>query len=181
MRLFASAFLALAATLLTSRVRGASRSSHLRAQHAAQIAGVHHHRSRRETGFDFLVQGQGAGAAVHVHHLPSLPALRAGDIDSASEGVWTPGGLVVEGTVFNDANGAMAAQFVKDFNVGFPVGYASRDSVISYLSIPVMDRWVVPGVAVNRSQGKHCGAELVPQEPRNYRTQLTCGLWSINF
>ena len=35
-----------------------------------------------------------------------------------------PRGVVFLGTVFNDANGAMAAQFVKEFNVGFPVGYA---------------------------------------------------------
>ncbi len=62
-------------------------------------------------------------------------------------------GLVVLGTVFNDANGPMAAQFVKDFNLGFPVGYASRDSVISYLNIPIMDRWVVPQVAVIDRKG----------------------------
>ena len=37
-------------------------------------------------------------------------------------------GVVMVGTVFNDANGAMAAQFVKEFHIGFPVGYATRDS-----------------------------------------------------
>lgn len=62
-------------------------------------------------------------------------------------------GLQVLGTVFNDANGPMAAQFVKDFGIGFPVGYASRDSVISYLQIPIMDRWVVPQVAVIDRKG----------------------------
>src|SRR5271169_6121912 len=43
-------------------------------------------------------------------------------------------GLVVLGTVFNDANGPMATQFVKEFSLNFPVGWATRDSVISYLN-----------------------------------------------
>jgi peroxiredoxin len=64
-----------------------------------------------------------------------------------------PRGLQVLGTVFNDANGPMATQFMQEFGIGFPVGYASRDSVISYLNIPVMDRWVVPQVAVIDRKG----------------------------
>lgn len=62
-------------------------------------------------------------------------------------------GVQVLGTVFNDANGAMAQQFVKEFGVGFPVGYATRDSVISYLGISVMERWVVPQVVVIDRKG----------------------------
>ena len=62
-------------------------------------------------------------------------------------------GVVMIGTVFNDANGAMAAQFVKEFNIGFPVGYATRDSVVSYLGLSVLDRWVVPQVAILDKQG----------------------------
>jgi peroxiredoxin len=62
-------------------------------------------------------------------------------------------GVVMLGTVFNDANAAMATQFVREFNVGFPVGYATRDSVISYLGISVMDRWVVPQVAIIDKKG----------------------------
>jgi peroxiredoxin len=62
-------------------------------------------------------------------------------------------GVQVLGTIFNDANGPMATQFMKDFKVGFPVGWATRDSVISYLNIPVMDRWVVPQIAVVDRKG----------------------------
>ena len=64
-----------------------------------------------------------------------------------------PRGVVFLGTVFNDANGAMATQFVKEFNVGFPVGYATRDQVVSYLGLSVLDRWVVPQVAIIDKQG----------------------------
>ncbi len=62
-------------------------------------------------------------------------------------------GVVMLGTVFNEANGAMAAQFVKEFNVGFPVGYATRDAVVSYLGLSVLDRWVVPQVAIIDRKG----------------------------
>src|ERR1700682_1761912 len=51
-------------------------------------------------------------------------------------------GVVMLGTVFNDANAALTSQFVKEFNIGFTVGYASRDAVTSYLGLSVMDRWV---------------------------------------
>jgi peroxiredoxin len=63
-------------------------------------------------------------------------------------------GLQVVGTAFNEeANGPVVAQFIKEFNVGFPVGYSSRASVISYLGLSVMDRWVVPQVAVIDKKG----------------------------
>jgi peroxiredoxin len=62
-------------------------------------------------------------------------------------------GVVMLGTVFNDANAAMAAQFVKEFNIGFPVGFATRDQVVSYLGLSVLDRWVVPQVAIIDKKG----------------------------
>ncbi|MEO8052671.1 MAG: TlpA disulfide reductase family protein [Acidobacteriota bacterium] len=62
-------------------------------------------------------------------------------------------GVVMLGTVFNDANAQMAAQFVREFQVGFPVGYASRDQVVSYLGLSVLDRWVVPQVAIIDKKG----------------------------
>jgi peroxiredoxin len=74
-------------------------------------------------------------------------------------------GLVVLGTVFNDASGPMAAQFVKEFGIGFPVGYAARDSVISYLNIPVMDRWVVPQIAVIDRKGNIVAQSLSTGTP----------------
>ncbi len=66
---------------------------------------------------------------------------------------FAPRGVVFLGTVFNDTNAAMAAQFVKEFNVGFPVGYATRDQVVSYLGLSVLDRWVVPQVAIIDRKG----------------------------
>jgi len=62
-------------------------------------------------------------------------------------------GVVMQGTVFNNANGAMASQFVKEFNIGFPVGYNTRDQVVGYLGLSVMDRWVVPQVVIIDKNG----------------------------
>ena len=62
-------------------------------------------------------------------------------------------GVVMQGTVFNNANAAMAAQFVKEFNIGFPVGFNTRDQVMGYLGLSVMDRWVVPQVVIIDKDG----------------------------
>src|SRR5260370_37371085 len=64
-------------------------------------------------------------------------------------------GVVMLGTVFNDASGPLAAQFVKEFNIGFPVGWPSRDSVPPYLALPDMDSWRVRQVAILEQKG-HC-------------------------
>jgi peroxiredoxin len=66
---------------------------------------------------------------------------------------FAPRGVVMLGTVFNDANAALASQFVREFNIGFPVGFASKDSVTSYLGLSVMDRWVVPQIAIIDKKG----------------------------
>ena len=69
------------------------------------------------------------------------------------------------GVAFNDANGPMVSQFVKEFGVGFPVGYASRDSVVSYLGLSVMDRWVVPQIAVIDKAGNIVAQSLATGSP----------------
>jgi len=74
-------------------------------------------------------------------------------------------GVVMLGTVFNDASGPLATQFVKEFNIGFPVGYASRDSVIGYLGLSVMDRWVVPQVAIVDKKGNIVAQSLAGGSP----------------
>jgi peroxiredoxin len=88
-----------------------------------------------------------------------------------------PRGVVFLGTVFNDANGTMAAQFVKEFNVGFPVGYATRDQVVSYLGLSVLDRWVVPQVAIIDKKGNIVAQSAATgspelQEPASLRNIL---------
>jgi peroxiredoxin len=74
-------------------------------------------------------------------------------------------GVVMLGTVFNDASGPLATQFVREFNIGFPVGFASRDSVTSYLGLSVMDRWVVPQIAIIDKKGNIVAQSLATGSP----------------
>jgi peroxiredoxin len=74
-------------------------------------------------------------------------------------------GVVMLGTVFNDASGPLATQFVKEFNIGFPVGWATRDAVTSYLGLSVMDRWVVPQVAIIDKKGNIVAQSLATGSP----------------
>jgi peroxiredoxin len=64
-----------------------------------------------------------------------------------------PRGLQVIGTTFDDSNPGKVANFVKQFNIGFPVGYSPTETVQSYLGLSVMDRYVVPQVAVIDRKG----------------------------
>ncbi len=64
-----------------------------------------------------------------------------------------PRGLQVIGTTFDESNPGKVANFVRQFAIGFPVGYSSVDTVMSYLGLSVMDRYVVPQVAVVDKKG----------------------------
>jgi len=60
-----------------------------------------------------------------------------------------PRGFAALGVAFNQGvNGRMVADFMYQFNVGFPVGYSTEDPVVRFLGLSVMDRYVVPQVVV---------------------------------
>jgi peroxiredoxin len=61
-----------------------------------------------------------------------------------------PRGLQVAGVAFNpEAQRPEALQeFVKNNNVTFPVGFALTDSVLNYLGISIMERFVVPEIVI---------------------------------
>jgi len=77
------------------------------------------------------------------------------------QGELGPKGFQALGATFNDevntANSATNAQitgnFVKEFNIGFPVGYAAQESVMSYLGLSDVERWVVPQVVIIDRKG----------------------------
>ena len=64
-----------------------------------------------------------------------------------------PQGFQAIGIAFDEATPAKAANYVRQFNLGFPVGYASRETVLGYLEISVMDRFVVPQTVVVDRKG----------------------------
>lgn len=90
-----------------------------------------------------------------------------------------PKGVQMLGLAFDDPpnappgtppTAAMVGNYVKQFNVGFPVGIGSRDTVMSYLGISVMDRFVVPQVMIVdkkgaiRAQSDFMGTEQLQDE-----------------
>jgi thiol-disulfide isomerase/thioredoxin len=72
-----------------------------------------------------------------------------------------PRGFQAFGVAFNDevntpsnaANAQVTANFVSQFGVGFPVGYAPRDSVLSYLGVSDIEGWVVPQIVILDRKG----------------------------
>jgi peroxiredoxin len=74
---------------------------------------------------------------------------------STLEREFGPRGLQVIGVAFNpEAHGVGAIEdFVKTNDVAFPVGAATLDSVLGYLRISVMERFVVPQIVVIDRRG----------------------------
>ena len=88
-------------------------------------------------------------------------------------------GVAMLGVAFNDGvNPAVLNQFVSEFGIGFPVGSATRDAVTSYLGLSVMDRWVVPQIAILDKKGNVVaqsapGGTVELQEEGSLRTLIT--------
>jgi thiol-disulfide isomerase/thioredoxin len=72
-----------------------------------------------------------------------------------------PRGFQAMGVTFNDevntpnaaANAQVTGAFANEFATGFPVGYAPRNSVLSYLGVSDIESWVVPQIAIIDRKG----------------------------
>src|SRR6185369_16472492 len=82
-------------------------------------------------------------------------------IISKLQGELGPRGFQALGIAFNDevntpnaaSNAQVTANFANQFATGFPVGSAPRDSVLSYLGVSDIERWVVPQIAIIDRKG----------------------------
>lgn len=78
------------------------------------------------------------------------------------QGELGPRGFQALGVAFNDevntanngVNAQVTANFINQFQVGFPMGYAPRESVLSYLGVSDIESWVVPQVAIVDRKGQ---------------------------
>ena len=50
------------------------------------------------------------------------------------------------GVAFNEMPQMLVPDFIKQNNVNFPVGFSPRDTVLNFLGIPVIERFVVPQI-----------------------------------
>jgi peroxiredoxin len=64
-----------------------------------------------------------------------------------------PRGLQVIGVATNPNADLLVDNFVKDFKVGFPVGYMPGEHVVTFMNFSPTDRWVVPQLALIDRKG----------------------------
>jgi thiol-disulfide isomerase/thioredoxin len=64
-----------------------------------------------------------------------------------------PRGFQALGVAFDEADNTKVKNYVTMYNVGFPVGPAARDTVLSFMGFSIMDRLVVPQIAVVDRKG----------------------------
>ena len=77
------------------------------------------------------------------------------------QGELGPRGFQGLGVAFNDevntpnsaSNAQVTAAFANQFASGFTMGFARRDSVLSYLGVSDLERWVVPQIAIIDRKG----------------------------
>ena len=81
-----------------------------------------------------------------------------------------PRGLSVLGVAFNDNAAVLIPGFVQQFSIGFPVGAADRQTVLNYLGVSEMVRWVVPQVVVIDKKG-NIRAQSPAQGDPNLQTE----------
>jgi peroxiredoxin len=65
-----------------------------------------------------------------------------------------PRGFQALGVAFNEATADMVRNYTAKNSLSIPVGYASRDDVVRYLGISVMERLTVPQVLIIDRKGQ---------------------------
>jgi thiol-disulfide isomerase/thioredoxin len=65
-----------------------------------------------------------------------------------------PRGFQALGGAFNEADNNMVINYVKQYKVGFPVGVLVRDTVMNFMGFSLMDRLVVPQIALIDRKGQ---------------------------
>lgn len=64
-----------------------------------------------------------------------------------------PKGFQPVGIAIDTMDHMLVPDFIKAFNVKYPVGYAQREAALKYLGFNPMERWVVPQIMVIDRQG----------------------------
>jgi|SRR5579863_8080238 thiol-disulfide isomerase/thioredoxin len=70
------------------------------------------------------------------------------------QGEYGPKGFQCLGAAFNEADSNMVNNYINQYKVGFPVGPMGRDTVLSFLGVSVMERFVVPQIVLIDRKGQ---------------------------
>ena len=64
-----------------------------------------------------------------------------------------PKGFQPLAVAFNDNAGMLVNNFIQNFHINFPVGYAARETVVNYLQLNDKDMWNVPQIVLIDRKG----------------------------
>jgi hypothetical protein len=71
------------------------------------------------------------------------------------QGEYGPKGFQAVGVAFNEATAQMVKGYTEDHKIGTPVGFATREAVLEFLGVSVMDQGLtVPRVVVIDRSGQ---------------------------
>ena len=83
-----------------------------------------------------------------------------------------PRGFQALGAAFNEADNNMVINYIKQYKVGFPVGPVVRDTVLNFMGFSLMDRLVVPQIALIDRKGQiREQTEANPSDACRFRTR----------
>jgi cytochrome oxidase Cu insertion factor (SCO1/SenC/PrrC family) len=95
-------------------------------------------------GDKLLSQYRGKVVALELIFTTCPHCQHASELMTKLQREYGPRGFQSLDVAFNDNADLKVDDFVRDFHVGFPVGWTDRDSVLGFLGLSVVDRFVVP-------------------------------------
>jgi thiol-disulfide isomerase/thioredoxin len=79
---------------------------------------------------------------------------------------------------FNTMANLYVPDFIKNFNIGYPVGYSTPEEVMAYLNFSVMERYSVPQIAwIDRQGNIRSQTAASENDPKYDQAQYTEGYW----
>ena len=104
-------------------------------------------------GQKLLSQFRGKVVALELVYTTCPHCQHASQMMTKLQAEYGPRGFQAVDVAFNDNSDLLVENFAKDFQVGFPVGWAPRDQVLAFMNLSVMDRFVVPQLVLIDRKG----------------------------
>jgi thiol-disulfide isomerase/thioredoxin len=88
-----------------------------------------------------------------------------------------PKGFQALDVAFNSMANLYVSEFVKNFNVGYPVGFSTPEDVMGYLGFNVMQRYTVPQIVfIDRKFNIRSQTPAAGDDPTMYREEYWRGM-----
>jgi len=104
-------------------------------------------------GDKLLSQYRGKVVALELVFTTCPHCQRASELMTKLQNEYGPRGFQAVDVAFDPNADLKVEDFVRDHHVGFPVGWTDRDSVLAFLGLSVVDRFVVPQLQLMDRKG----------------------------